>query len=66
MDWISTKDKLPPKDEWVTASVCDEHGNKWIEVLSLSGSSTWWGRGKDNFWNTEDITHWMELPQLPK
>lgn len=54
MNWINTKDKLPPKGKWVLViesgeMMCDFHdGTDWDYHKNLN------------------VTHWMNLPKPPK
>ena len=57
-EWISVKDSLPKDDEIVT--ICTEKG--FVYAGELIGD-TWF---LDNDSWTENVTHWMPLPQPPK
>ena len=57
-EWISVKDRLPEDGETVT--ICTEKG--FVYAGELIGD-TWF---LDNDSWTENVTHWMPMPQPPK
>jgi Protein of unknown function (DUF551) len=66
MEWISVKDRLPPKDTPVLCYYYDQY----MDVMEY-----WYDneKGKPEFFNPpltavtiEDVTHWMPLPEPPK
>lgn len=59
--WISVKDRLPEKEGEVL--VCDTRED-FISTWEYLGKGLW--LYDDIFWGTDDITHWMPLPQPPK
>lgn len=64
-EWISVKDRLPPRYKKIL--VVNGHGYVNISafVKEFDGEWTWLGLdGKYNHIN--DITHWMPLPEPPK
>ena len=64
--WISVKEKLPPSNELVIVSIYDTHGD-----TAFRYSSTGWLTSDTKVWVVDDeensgVTHWMELPEMPK
>ena len=65
--WISVKDRLPDKDVFVLT-----YGDGIMEVMKLSDATVagvtleMWKTNDDYFIWTEDVTHWMPLPEPPK
>ena len=57
-EWFSVEDRLPKDDEIVT--ICTEKG--FVYAGELIGD-TWF---LDNDSWTENVTHWMPMPQPPK
>jgi len=64
MEWISVKNKLPPKD---TKILCYYYG-EYMDVMEY-----WYDNenGKPEFCNppmppVNEVTHWMPLPTAPK
>lgn len=67
-EWISVKDRLPEVGQKVL--VCDvgpdsDHG---IRALSLEcdEKGTYWDDGDGWWFEPEDMSHWMPLPEPPK
>lgn len=63
-EWISVKDRLPPKDIPVLCFYYD----KYIDVMEYWHDTE---EGKPEFYNppsfpVEDVTHWMPLPLPPE
>jgi hypothetical protein len=52
---------MPPigKDVLVTDGSAQQ-----VSVLKESRTFDFWGN--NNFWQSEDVTHWMPLPKSPK
>lgn len=60
MEWINVKDKLPPtKDNDVGISVLTYSPDWHCKVAVYSPDAKCWH-------DADDVTHWMELPELPK
>ena len=80
-EWISVKDKLPPKDGKIVLAFCnsDEDGlilspaiikkGKWYysdnEVESLYTDLEDQYKSYENIWLENIPTHWMPLPEPP-
>jgi uncharacterized low-complexity protein len=66
-EWISVKDRLPP-DQGKKVLVANGHG--YISVFALwkkeYGNKWTWIDEQGHFKHTNDITHWMPLPEPPK
>jgi hypothetical protein len=74
-DWISVKDKLPPKRKWVLAT----NGKRVERCCYDWGLTDAWYIGTEAYnhgsvhnpdYSSIDrylynVTHWMELPELP-
>lgn len=66
-EWISVKDRLPPhQGEKVLVS----NGHGYVTILALwkkeDGNKWTWLDEQGHFKHTNDITHWMPLPEPPK
>lgn len=65
--WISVKDRLPPDQG---KKVLVVNGHEYISVLALwkkeYGNKWTWIDERGHFKHTNDITHWMPLPEPPK
>jgi hypothetical protein len=64
--WISVKDRLPP---YIGKKilVVNGHGNiKMMAFWNKVGNNWTWLDCDGHFNNTNDITHWMPLPEVPK
>lgn len=61
MEWISVKDRLPQSvnDCLVTDGIC-------CAVASYSSSDQEWDFFGLTFWDSEEVTHWMPLPETPE
>lgn len=59
--WISVEDRLPEDDARVL--VCDTRED-YVSIWEYFGDGLWFG--DEVIWATEDITHWMPLPEPPK
>jgi hypothetical protein len=67
MKWISVKDRLPEENDYFLCYRTNIYRGKEIslyEVLEfIEKFKVWRGNG---YPNTEDVTHWMPLPEPPK
>lgn len=78
--WISVKDKLP-KTNGAYLCVCDCFVGSYISVVKFAANlekideydfdgkrrSGWYGYdGEWGYFEKDNITHWMPLPELPK
>lgn len=61
LKWIPVTERLPEKKGDVL--VCDTRED-FVSTWEYLGNGLW--LGNEIIWATEDITHWMPLPQLPK
>lgn len=59
--WIRVDDRLPENDARVL--VCDTRED-YVSSWEYFGDGLWFG--DEVIWATEDITHWMPLPEPPK
>lgn len=61
MNWISVNDRLPEhgEDVLVTDGEACMVTNFLLSVKMFEFYSIDW-------WNNSEVTHWMELPKLPK
>ena len=60
-EWIPVSERLPERRE--TVLVCDVREN-YMNAWEYLGRDEWlWD---STIWRTEDITHWMPLPEPPK
>ena len=59
--WISVGERLPERNTEVL--VCDTKED-YVSVWEYIGDGLW--LGNEIIWATEDITHWMPLPEPPK
>lgn len=69
MEWISVKDKLPKKNEWVLVYVEDEYNEKKFHVGFWEGGSFEIGHQPLDYYGSRycgSVTHWMPLPEQPK
>ena len=79
-EWISVKDKLP-KTNGKYLCVCDNCGTSFIIIVNFATNlfkvdeydfagkrrRGWYGYdGEWGYYESDDITHWMPLPELPK
>ena len=64
MQWISVKDKLPPKnvEVLVYSTVNGVRQDHYIQTLP-NGTLEFYGDRDEYEWN---VTHWMPLPKPPK
>lgn len=58
--WIRVDDRLPENDARVL--VCDTRED-YVSIWEYFGDGLWFG--DEVIWATEDITHWMPLPEPP-
>lgn len=59
--WIPVTERLPERNTEVL--VCDTKED-FVSVWEYIGDGLWFGN--EIIWATEDITHWMPLPESPK
>lgn len=59
--WIPVDDRLPEQTGLVL--VCDTREN-YFSAWEYLGNGLWYY--DEIFWYTDDITHWMPLPEPPK
>ena len=59
--WIPVGERLPDVGENVL--VCDARED-YVYIWENFGDGLWFG--DEIIWETEDITHWMPLPEPPK
>jgi hypothetical protein len=66
MKWISVKDRLPESLIDKDYLVCDNFSN--LAPLSTASyfKGEWFDYKGDKHLYSEDITHWMPLPEPPK
>lgn len=65
MEWISIKDKLPDSDTYVLILLSVKFAT--VSYYFEDSFGKWWSDNWD-IWNkeyTDDVTHWMPLPELP-
>lgn len=63
MEWISVKDRLPPKDTKVLCYYYDEY----MDVMEYWNDDD---QGSPQFWSppsppVTEVTHWLPLPEKP-
>ena len=59
--WIPVSERLPERRE--TVLVCDARED-YMNAWEYLGRDEWlWD---STIWRTEDITHWMPMPEMPK
>lgn len=67
-EWISVKDKLPEKQQSVIVVTTD--GNSiyvaWIEEFGMEDKPIWQYSWCCGCYVSGNVTHWMQLPSLPK
>ena len=63
MKWISVEDRLPPIRESVLYLLHDYDMD--IGVYSRTKKEWCVDSTDDYYWNKEDVTHWMPLPEPP-
>lgn len=65
MTWISVKDRLPNDLDRVDILINKER--RLIEC-TYTHDAFWYHGFKDEYWTkvTNNVTHWMPLPDLPK
>jgi hypothetical protein len=59
--WIPVTERLPKRNAEVL--VCDTRED-YVSIWEHIGDGLWFGN--EVIWATEDITHWMPLPEPPK
>jgi len=65
MEWIKVEDRLPEFEQNVIV-FSDRSDYKIYNVDSLKQITKNQYGNIVEFWNTSDVTHWMELPEHPK
>lgn len=73
MEWISVKDRLPKKEEFVAVS-CMKHNEGNFRLRKGIAIGIWMGvyfvdmpdNCGCNGVDPKDVTHWMPLPEPPK
>lgn len=60
MDWISIKDKLPPDGSW---NLFTDGKNISVERYKYDAIDHFWPEPR--WFEVEEVTHWMPLPDLP-
>lgn len=68
MEWIRTKDNLPSEGHNVLVYYENQEdvtiGRRWNDHLDKNGYH-WKLEGRDEEYDTDEITHWMPLPEPP-
>jgi len=74
MEWISVKDRMPPKAEdvlfcldggsMIVVGMLTGHLNRWI--ISIDNADAINGIDKELDIIDREVTHWMPLPEPPK
>ena len=65
--WISIEDKLPEKNNEVL--ITDGYsvwGGFSREYSQNEEGWCWFDNSEEGYFNTDEITHWMPLPEPPK
>ena len=64
--WISVKERLPEPEKEVI--ILDKRKHTDIDFLTDDGEGGYyWWKSDETIWCDDDeITHWMEIPKLPK
>lgn len=66
MNWISVKDRLPEiEGEYLAFGYSVFGAARWIVAMYDPRDKCWYELSSDWDW-TDDITHWMPLPDMPK
>ena len=68
-EWISVKDRLPKKHEWVLVHIESNFDTKKFHVGYLMTKNFMIGARPgdcDGEQETSEVTHWMPLPKPPK
>jgi hypothetical protein len=67
-EWISVKDRLPEVGQKVLVCDVDPDSDYGIKVLSLEcdEKGTYWDDGDGWWFEPEDMSHWMPLPEPPE
>jgi hypothetical protein len=64
--WISVKDRLPEiEGEYLAFGYSASDAARWVVVMYDPRDEFWYELSSDRDW-TDDITHWMPLPEPPK
>lgn len=65
-EWIKVEDKLPENDRYVITLINTHPGDKII-TLGYHSQRTGWRILENNYqYSFFTITHWHDLPKLPK
>lgn len=64
MKWVSVKERLPDNEQWVLCFMENEEFGKF-RVFQWSYIDWQWNDGNE-WYDEEDVTHWMPLPEPPK
>lgn len=60
MKWISVKDKMPEEDQHVLITDGEDVVEGWLDTCS--DKDVWY---YSDYYQKQDITHWMPLPKPP-
>lgn len=63
-EWISVKDRLPENDQWALCFMKDKSFGTF-RVFQWNYIDWQWNDGNE-WYDEEDVTHWMPLPEQPK
>ena len=63
-EWISVKDRLPENDQWALCFMKDKSFGTF-RVFQWNYIDWQWNDGNE-WYDENDVTHWMPLPQPPK
>ncbi len=61
-EWVSVKDRLPEEEKEYLVT----DGSDWDTTIFHLESKTWDRYDNLRWFSHSSITHWMELPELPK
>ena len=68
-EWISVKERFPPKNEWVLCICQSDYNEKIYHVgrQKISGNCVEIGHNPQDYYGSRvmPITHWMKLPDKP-
>lgn len=60
MEWFNIKDALPKDNTWNVV-----FGPRHYQIAEYNGNGFWSPCYGCNYWNLQDITHWMPMPRPP-
>lgn len=70
MDWISVKDRLPEINQWVISYSPNFRSSIAITQYEKSTDESFWSLLSSGCGCCDgvmqNVTHWMQLPELPK